>query len=105
MSHTYDIIQYSSQVLCFDEMLIEAFGLYINSFNNSNSKSLRSSFFLSDIIRLLYVTVPEKRDLVTQNKKIEIWMLVSRFNRPLHCVKTLNLCARRDGWPNFPFSS
>ena len=54
------------------------------------------------------MTVPEKRDLVAQNKKIEILMLVGRFNPPLHCVKTLNdkiLYARRDGRPNLPYSS
>ena len=28
--------------------------IYANSFNNSNSKSLRSSYFLSDITRLVY---------------------------------------------------
>ena len=35
-------------------------------------------------------------------------MLESRFNPPLHCVKTLNakaLYARRDGRPNLPYSS
>ena len=49
-----------------------------------------------------YVTVPEKRDLVAQNKKIEILMPVSRFNPPLCCVKTLNdktLYAWREGRP------
>ena len=52
--------------------------------------------------------MPWKRDLVAQNKKIEILMLVSRFNPPLRCVKTLNdktLYARRDGRPNLPYSS
>ena len=52
-----------------------------------------------------FVTVPEKRDLVVQNKEIEILMLVSRFNPPLRCVKTLNaktLYARR---PKLPYSS
>ena len=37
--------------------------------------------------------------------KIEILMLVSRFNLPLHCVKTLNdktLYARRNGRLNLP---
>ena len=54
------------------------------------------------------MTVPEKRDLVAQNQKIEILMLVSSFNPPLRCVKTLNakiLYAQRDGRPNLPFSS
>ena len=35
-------------------------------------------------------------------------MLVSRYNPPLHCVKTLNdktLYTRRDGWFNLPYSS
>ena len=35
-------------------------------------------------------------------------MLVSRFNPPLRCVKTLNaktLYAQRDSWPNLPYSS
>ena len=53
------------------------------------------------------MTMSEKRDLVAQNKKIEILML-SRFNPPLHCVKTLNdktLYMRRDGRPNLPYSS
>ena len=35
------------------------------------------------------MTVPENRDLVTKTKKIEILMLVTRFNPPLRCVKTL----------------
>ena len=55
-----------------------------------------------------YVTVPEKRDLVAQNIKMEILMLVNRYNPSLHCVKTLNaktLYARRDGRPNLPYSS
>ena len=54
------------------------------------------------------MTVPEKRDFVAQNKKMEILMLESRFNPPLRCVKTLNdktLYAQRDGWPNLPYSS
>ena len=49
--------------------------------------------------------MPEKRDLVTQNK---ILMLVSRYNPPLHFGKTLNdktLYACRDGQPNLPYSS
>ena len=57
---------------------------------------------------VIYVTMSEKRDLVAQNKKTEILMPVSRYNPPLHCVKTLNdktLYARRDGWPNLPYSS
>ena len=54
------------------------------------------------------MTVPEKRDLVAQNKKIEILMLVSRFNSSLRCVKTLNdkiLYTRRDDQPNLPYSN
>ena len=54
------------------------------------------------------MAVPEKRDLVTQNKKMEILMLVSTFNPPLRCVKTLNdktLYVQRDGWPDLPYSS
>ena len=54
----------------------------------------------------LFVTAPEKRDLVAQNKKIEI--LLSRFNPPLCCVITLNaktLFARKDGRPSLPYSS
>ena len=53
-----------------------------------------------EFVYLQYVTVPEKRDFVAQNKKIEISMLVSRYNPPLRCVKTLNnktLYAWRDG--------
>ena len=51
--------------------------------------------------------MPEKMDLVAQNKKIEILMLVSRYNPLLCCVKTLNdktLYAQRDGWPKLPYS-
>ena len=52
--------------------------------------------------------VPERRDLVAQNKNIEILMLVGTFNLPLCCVKVLKdktLYARRDGRPNLPISS
>ena len=54
------------------------------------------------------MTVPEKRDLVAQNKKIEFAMLVGRFNPPLCCVKILKdktLFTRRDGQPNLSYSS
>ena len=54
------------------------------------------------------MTVPVKSDLVAQNTKIEILMLVSRYNPPLCCVKILNdrtLYARRDGQPILPYSS
>ena len=54
------------------------------------------------------MTVPEKMDLVMQNIKIEILMLVSRYNPPLCCVKTLNdktSYVRRDCRPNLPYSS
>ena len=60
------------------------------------------------LVRYTCVTMPEKRDHVMQNKKIEILMLVNRFNPPLHCVQTLNnktLYAQRDSWPNLPYSS
>ena len=56
----------------------------------------------------VYVTMREKRDLVAQNKIIEILILVSRYNPPICCVKTLNyktLYARRDCQPNLPYSS
>ena len=46
---------------------------------------LVSRFRLS-YVAILYVTVPEKGDLVTKNKKIEFLMLVGRFNPPLTCV-------------------
>ena len=52
------------------------------------------------------VTVPEKRDFVAQNKKIE--MLVGRFNPPLFCAKILKgktLYAWMDGQPNLPYCS
>ena len=48
--------------------------------------------------------MPEKMDL----KKMEILMLVSRYNPPLRCVKKLNdktLYAQRDNWSNLPYSS
>ena len=55
---------------------------------------------------MTYVTMREKRDIVTQ-KKIKCLMLVSRFNPPLYCVilndKTLYVW--RDGWPNLRYSS
>ena len=54
------------------------------------------------------MTVPENRDLVTQNKKINILMPVNRFNPPLCFDKTLNvktLYRRRDDQPNLPYSS
>ena len=56
----------------------------------------------------VYVTMPEKRDLVAQNKKIEFVILVGRINPPLSCVKILKdktLYTRRDGRPNLPYSS
>ena len=46
------------------------------------------------------MTMPEKRDLVELNKKMEFLMLVGRFYLPLCCVKILKdktLYARRDG--------
>ena len=66
------------------------------------------SYCKNVFISSIYVTVPEKRDLVVQNKKIDILMLVNRFNPSLRCVKILNdktLYARRDGWPNLRYSS
>ena len=54
------------------------------------------------------MTVPEKRDLVAQNNKIEFFMLVGRFNPPLCGAKILKvktLYAWRDGRPNLPYSS
>ena len=59
-------------------------------------------------MNLAYVTVPEKKDLVAQNKKIEFLFLVGRFYPPLCCViilKDKTLCARRAGRPNLPYSS
>ena len=54
------------------------------------------------------MTVPEKREFVAQNKKIEFVMLVGRFNPLLCCVKILKdktLFTWRDGQPNLPYSS
>ena len=54
------------------------------------------------------MTVPEKRDLAMQNKKIEFLMLVGRFNPPLCCVKILKdktWYAWRADWPNLTYSS
>ena len=54
------------------------------------------------------MTVPEKRDLVAQIKKIEFVILMGIFNPPLCCVKILKdkmLYAWRAGWPNLPYSS
>ena len=48
--------------------------------------------------------LPEKRDLVVQNITFEILMLVSRYNPPLRCVKSLNnktLNARRVAGPTY----
>ena len=54
------------------------------------------------------MTVPEKKDLVARNKKIEFLMLVDRFDPPLCCVKILKdktLYAQKNGRPNLPYSS
>ena len=56
------------------------------------------------------MTVPEKRYLVAKKKKkkIKIFMLVTRFNPPLCCVKILKdktLYAQRDDWPKLPYSN
>ena len=54
------------------------------------------------------MTVPEKRDLVMQNKNFKFLMLEGRFNPPLCCAKRLKdktLYARRAGRPNLPYSS
>ena len=56
---------------------------------------------------LFLMTMPEKRNFVVQNKNTDILMLVSRYNPPLNCVKTLNdktLYTWRDGKPSLRYS-
>ena len=53
---------------------------------------------------MTYVTMPWKRDIVAQKKKIKFLMLVSRFSPPLYC-EDKTLYAWRDGQHNLPYSS